>query len=176
MHKLLIQQLRRYCTGSVTEPQYEALLDAVSESYEHYERKVSLLESSLRISSAELGERNQLLREQLMQLEDTQDRLHQSLTALHAIFDATGEIIFSLDTRGHLLKSNKMGRELLPDVVKYEGVDKPISWNAIARMLLNSEHLDEITAWLKDDPARHITGTLAFTNGRIFEYHSLPQL
>ncbi len=176
MHKLLLKQLRRYCSDTSIEQQYGSFLQAISDAYAHHERGMSLLENSLEISSTELTERNHLLREQLLQLEETKDLLHQSLTALHAIFDATGEIIFSLDTRGRLLKSNKMGRELLPDVVKYEGVDKPISWNAIARMLLNSSHLEEITAWLAEDPARHITGTLAFTNGRIFEYHSLPQM
>lgn len=177
MHKLLIQQLRRYCADtSAIGQQHGALLQAISDAYDQHDRYLAVLENSLQVSSAELIARNQLLREQLLTLEDTQDQFQQSLTELHAIFDATGEIIFSLDIRGHLLKSNKMGRELLPDVAKYEGVRKPISWDAIARMLLNSYHLEEITAWLAEDPARHITGTLAFTNGRIFEYHSLPQM
>lgn len=176
MHTLLLQQLQCHCANSAIQQQYDSLFQAISATYEQYDHSMGMLENSLQASLAELNERNQLLREQLLTLGDTQAKLQQSLTALHAIFDATGEIIFSLDTRGHLLKSNKMGRELLPDVARYEGVTKPISWDAIARMLLNSSHLAEITAWLEEDPARHITGTLAFTNGRIFEYHSLPQL
>ncbi len=176
MHNLLLRQIKRCCTTHDIARDQAALCNAISETYERQEQEIQMLESSLFQTSKELNQRNQLLHEQLLTLTDTQDQLHKSLTALSATFDATGEIILSLDTTGQLIKSNKMGRELLPDIAKYEGLKKPISWNSVRKMLANAWHLGEIVGALTAQPDIHLKGTLHFKNGRIFEYHSLPQL
>jgi diguanylate cyclase (GGDEF)-like protein len=176
MHKLLLQQLQQHCEKAGLENQQAALLQAISDSYDQQELDRKLLDNSLYLTSKELNERTQLLRTQLKTLSDTQDQLQKSLTALNATFDATGEIILALDNTGRLLKSNKMARELLPDITKYEGKTQAISWHNVRKMLLNPWHLSEITNALQKQPSTHIKGTLHFINGRIFEYHSLPQL
>jgi len=176
MHKLLLQQLQQYCDAAGLEKQHAALLQTISDTYEQNELDRKVLDNSLYLTSKELNERTQLLRTQLKTLSDTQDQLQKSLTALNATFDATGEIILALDNTGRLLKSNKMGKELLPDIAKYEGKTQAISWQNVRKMLLNPWHLSEMTDALHKQPHAHIKGTLHFTNGRIFEYHSLPQL
>jgi diguanylate cyclase (GGDEF)-like protein len=176
MHKLLLQQLQQYCEVAGLEQQHAKLLQAISDTYEQNELDRKVLDSSLYLTSKELNERTQLLRTQLRTLSDTQDQLQKSLTALNATFDATGEIILALDNKGQLLKSNKMGKELLPDIAKYEGKHQAISWENVRKMLLNPWHVSEMTDALHQQPNAHIKGTLHFTNGRIFEYHSLPQL
>ena len=176
MHKLLLRQLQQYCEDAGLEAQQATLLQAISDTYDQHELDSKVLDNSLYLTSKELNERTQLLRTQLQTLSDTQDQLQKSLTALNATFDATGEIILALDNTGRLLKSNKMGRELLPDIAKYEGKPQAISWQNVRRMLLNPWHLSEMTDALQKEPSAHINGTLHFTNGRIFEYHSLPQL
>jgi sensor histidine kinase regulating citrate/malate metabolism len=176
MHKLLLRQLQQYCDDAGLKAQQAALLQAISETYDQHELDRKVLDNSLYLTSKELNERTQLLRTQLQTLSDTQDQLQKSLTALNATFDATGEIILALDNTGRLLKSNKMGKELLPDIAKYEGKHQAISWQNVRRMLLNPWHLSEMTDALQKEPSAHIKGTLHFTNGRIFEYHSLPQL
>ncbi len=176
MHKLLLRQLQQYCDDAGLKAQQAALLQAISETYDQHELDRKVLDNSLYLTSKELNERTQLLRTQLQTLSDTQDQLQKSLTALNATFDATGEIILALDNAGRLLKSNKMGKELLPDIAKYEGKPQAISWQNVRRMLLNPWHLSEMTDALQKQPCAHINGTLHFTNGRIFEYHSLPQL
>ncbi|HOY24460.1 MAG TPA: EAL domain-containing protein [Cellvibrio sp.] len=176
MHKLLLRQLQQYCDDAGLKGQQAALLQAISETYDQHELDRKVLDNSLYLTSKELNERTQLLRTQLQTLSDTQDQLQKSLTALNATFDATGEIILALDNTGRLLKSNKMGKELLPDIAKYEGKPQAISWQNVRRMLLNPWHLSEMTDALQKEPSAHINGTLHFTNGRIFEYHSLPQL
>ncbi len=176
MHKLLLRQLQQYCEDAGLEAQQAALLQAISDTYDQHELDRKVLDNSLYLTSKELNERTQLLRTQLKALSDTQDQLQKSLTALNATFDATGEIILALDNAGRLLKSNKMGKELLPDIAKYEGKTQAISWQNVRKMLLNPWHLNDMTDALQKQPNAHINGTLHFTNGRIFEYHSLPQL
>lgn len=176
MHKLLLQQLQQYCEDADLETQHAALLQAISDSYDRHELDRKVLDNALVLTSKELNERTQLLRTQLRTLSETQDQLQKSLTALNATFDTTGEIILALDNTGRLLKSNKMGKELLPDIAKYEGKPQAISWQNVRKMLLNPWHLSETTDALQKQPNAHIKGTLHFTNGRIFEYHSLPQL
>jgi len=176
MHKLLLRQLQQYCVTQRIEPEQNALFQAISDSYEQFEQDLKALENSLELRSKELLERNQSLHDQLVTLGDTQDQLQKSLTALSAIFDATGEIILSLDNHGQLVKSNQLGRELLPDITRYEGIQQPISWQNVRKTLLNSWHLGEIIDALQKQPDAHIKGTLHFINGRFFEYRSLPQM
>ena len=176
MHKLLLLQLQQYATDSTLLAQQPVLLKAISDSYSEHDADKQKLDDSLSVTTTELSERTQLLRTQLQTLTETQDQLQKSLTALNATFDATGEIILSLDNFGRLIKSNKMGKELLPDIAKYEGKNQTISWQNVHKMLLNPWHLSEIIESLQDQPSIRLTGTLHFTNGRIFEYHSLPQL
>ena len=176
MHKLLLLQLQQYATDSTLLAQQPVLLKAISDSYSEHDAGKQKLDDSLSVTTTELSERTQLLRTQLQTLTETQDQLQKSLTALNATFDATGEIILSLDNFGRLIKSNKMGKELLPDIAKYEGKNQTISWQNVHKMLLNPWHLSEIIESLQDQPNIRLTGTLHFTNGRIFEYHSLPQL
>ena len=176
MHKLLQRQIKRYSANIDLVQDYNLLLRSISDAYEQNEQGMKLLENSLYLTSAELNQRNQLLSAQLLTLKDTQDQLQKSLTALNATFDATGEIILSLDVHGCLIKSNKLGHELLPEIAKYEGVQRIISWQAVRKMLTNPWHLSEIIDKLTSHPECHIKGTLQFKNGRIFEYYSLPQL
>lgn len=176
MHKLLQRQIKRYCANILLIEEYQTLLRSISDAYEQNEQGMKLLENSLYLTSSELNQRNKLLRSKLLTLGDIQHQLLKSLTVLNATFDATGEIILSLDVNGCLIKSNNLGRELLPDLAKYEGIEKPISWQAVRRVLLNPWHLSEIREKLSLHPASHIKGTLEFTNGRVFDYHSLPQL
>lgn len=165
MHRLLLQQLQEYAAADLS-ASHAALLTAISATYKQHEHERTQHEH----------ERKQLLHAQLNTLSDTQDQLQKSLTAINAIFDATGEIILALDNAGRLIKSNKMARELLPDFTKYEGKPQVISWHNVRKMLLNPWHLDEIINSLNADPRIQLKGTLYFNNGRIFEYHSLPQL
>lgn len=67
MHKLLARQLRRYLGDSANalSGQWQALLQAVSESYQHSDEDRALLERSLEISSKELGDMNEHLRREI---------------------------------------------------------------------------------------------------------------
>jgi diguanylate cyclase (GGDEF)-like protein len=176
MHELLLLQLQQYTNDTTLFAHQPALLKAISDTYGELEADRQRLDKSLVVTKTDLDERTQLLRTQLQTLIETQDQLQKSLTALNATFDATGEIILSLDNFGRLIKSNKMGRELLPDIAKYEGKNQTISWQNVHKMLLNPWHLTEIIHALQQQPNIRLTGTLHFTNGRIFEYHSLPQI
>jgi diguanylate cyclase (GGDEF)-like protein len=176
MHKLLLRQLKRYSESPGLVVEQSALFAAISEAYEQQDRSMKLLEGSLYLTSKELNERNDALGNHLLTLSDIQDQLLKSITALNAIFDATGEIIFSMDNEGRLLRSNKMGHELLFDVAKLEGSDQLVTWSAIKKMLLNPEHVIDISHLLKNRPNEKLSGTLAFKNGHMFEYYSLPQL
>ena len=176
MHELLLLQLQQYTDDSTLLTQQPALLTAISDTYGELEADRQKLDNSLVVTKTNLDERNQLLHTHLQTLIETQDKLQKSLTALNATFDATGEIILSLDNFGRLIKSNKMGKELLPDIAKYEGKNQTISWQNVHKMLLNPWHLAEIVDSLQKQPSIRLTGTLHFTNGRIFEYHSLPQI
>ncbi|MDX2283456.1 MAG: ATP-binding protein [Bacteroidia bacterium] len=88
LHKLLLRQLRNYAPEFPAGP-LERLLQAVSDSYAHYERDREILERSMIISAQELTEANQRLR---------------------------GELAAGTEAYGQLLESLRLMEDLRPDL------------------------------------------------------------
>ena len=74
--------------------EYADIISRVSDAYELNERETNILERSLFITSNELNERNDLLKNQLNELSDTQQQLEHSISVLNATFDAIGEQVY----------------------------------------------------------------------------------
>ncbi|MGE3799406.1 MAG: PAS domain S-box protein [Candidatus Kapaibacterium sp.] len=82
-NSLLERQLRKYAEGKTIPPELQPLMQAISESYDHFEVDRKLIERSMDLSSGELLAANRKLwqerERQLLLLE----KLHQSFSALN---------------------------------------------------------------------------------------------
>ena len=85
MNKLLQHQVSKYLGKNPNLPEeFEALLEVISESYDHHERVRKLLEGSIEINSAEMKERNSnLMREAEQENRQVFAQLQESLQALN---------------------------------------------------------------------------------------------
>jgi serine phosphatase RsbU (regulator of sigma subunit) len=100
-NKLLERQLKRYMKNAPVIPeQFNALLSAISDSYDHYESDRSLLERSLEVSSGELNLANSKVREALAIIEaknkNILDSINYALRIQQAILPSEEEIRRSL--------------------------------------------------------------------------------
>lgn len=86
MNKLIQRQIRRFLGKNFEmTPEFEKLFNAISDSYNHYERDRILLERSLELSSHELGEANAQIRKEFEQQKLVFDKLRASLLEFHRI-------------------------------------------------------------------------------------------
>lgn len=79
LNKLLIRQAKKYLGGIENIPeQYHAFLNAISDSYKHYEKDHSLLERSIELCSAEMIELNQQLKNETEELKKAHSELKRT--------------------------------------------------------------------------------------------------
>jgi len=90
MNKLLQRQLQKHFGGADQVPgNFVDLLDAISDSYDHYEKDRKLIERSIDISSKEMIELNSQLKK------DKEDL--KAYKELKTLFDDINEVSFSID-------------------------------------------------------------------------------
>ena len=172
MHKLLQRQLKRALKDEAFETENNVLLQSISDAYSQNEQTLKMLERSLFLTSNELNERNETLKNQLASMEHVQAQLKHSLGLLQATFDSTGEIVLVYDLEGELISFNSMGKAFFNDI----NLTEVTTWKAFLDYLQDRDQLLLLVEELKEDPLKDLSGTLAMRDTRCFSFRSLPQI
>ncbi len=198
MHRLLKRQINKYISKQKLEGDFRPFIKAIDEAYQQNERDVEIIERSLNLASEELSERNELLRLEVEKQQAVQLELGQSLAALNATFDATGEAILAISAEGQVTKYNKMAEMLILSDGNFSDIndDKRLITNSVPEEL-DEESQPEISLaqfrnlfkqvvdfplFMREirqvgyNPLCELFGQVTLKNGHIFEYHSSPQL
>ncbi|GAA73693.1 MULTISPECIES: EAL domain-containing protein [unclassified Pseudoalteromonas] len=172
MHKLLARQLKRSKVDESFVQEYADIISRVSDAYELNEREINILERSLFITSNELNERNDLLKNQLNELSDTQQQLEHSISVLNATFDAIGEQVTVLDLKGNVVSANIMAREFFERF----NLDAYNYFSQIDKVIKKGNKSADIIAQLKADSKQALSGEFESIDDKHYSYRSLPQL
>jgi len=172
LHKLLARQLKRSKVDESFVQEYTDIISRVSDAYEQNEREINILERSLFITSNELNERNDLLKNQLNELSDTQQQLEHSISVLNATFDAIGEQVTVLDLKGNVVSANIMAREFFERF----NLDAYNYFSQIDKVIKKGNKSADIIAQLKADSKQTLSGEFESIDDKHYSYRSLPQL
>ncbi|WP_158728407.1 MULTISPECIES: ATP-binding protein [unclassified Flavobacterium] len=122
MHSLLKRQIDKKLNGGLND--LDIFLDAVNESYQNYESQIEMLQRAMKISSDELFEANQKLRDEAKSLKELNKNLQSILNSMSvgqefmtntAVFDSSEYI---KQQSIEIVKINKQREELLVDLEK----------------------------------------------------------
>ena len=152
--------------------EYADIISRVSDAYELNERETNILERSLFITSNELNERNDLLKNQLNELSDTQQQLEHSISVLNATFDAIGEQVTVLDLKGNVVSANIMAREFFERF----NLNAYNYFSQIDTIIKKGNKSADIIAQLKADSKQALSGEFESIDDKHYSYRSLPQL
>ncbi|MCE3258977.1 MAG: kinE 2 [Bacteroidetes bacterium] len=95
LNKLLQRQVRKYITSTKNLPEdFIALLNVISESYDHYEREQRILERSIDLSSKELIALNCQLKKDILERESAEEKLRLSNERYELATKATNDAIW----------------------------------------------------------------------------------
>ena len=172
MHKLLARQLKRSKVDESFVQEYADIISRISDAYELNEREINILERSLFITSNELNERNDLLKNQLNELSDTQQQLEHSISVLNATFDAIGEQVTVLDLKGNVVSANIMAREFFERF----NLNAYNYFSQIDKVIKKGNKSADIIAQLKADSKQALSGEFESIDDKHYSYRSLPQL
>src|SRR5437867_6316152 len=104
MHKLLVRQLKRHFGSMDSVPEeWKSLLEAIDAAYHEFDADRSLLERSMELASQELLERNQRLREDIMERQRAEGALRDSEAKYHALVAQSAEGIYLVDAHTKLI-------------------------------------------------------------------------
>jgi PAS domain S-box-containing protein len=97
LNKLLVRQIQKYTAGMENIPvEFHSLFEAISESYNHYERDHNLLERAIDLSSGEMISLNDELRGE-------SEKVKLAHKELKTLFENIEEVFFSVDMKSFKL-------------------------------------------------------------------------
>ena len=171
MNKLLQRQFQKYYGGvDQASEKFTKLLDAISESYNYYEKDRKMLEHSLEISSKEMIDLNANLKKE-------KEELAKSFSILEATLESTADGILVADFNGRIVRFNKKFVELwgIPQqILDLQDYEKAITF--VSDQLQNPDDFLAKAKNLYNHPQDVSFDVLQFKDGRAFERHSQPHL
>lgn len=176
MHRLLKRQLRRHTDSNEISESHADLFSAISDAYVQMDQERAMIERSLDLVSTELNQHNESLRKEVQKQQQAQDKLDTSLATLNAMFDATGEAILVFSPSGRIVKYNILAQKLF-GFPKHNGELLPfLSLKHLYKKLEDPGEFAKHFKTVKLDPSSDIFGQAKLLNGKIFEFHSSPQI
>jgi len=177
MHKLLKRQVNRLLGDMPVSGEMQALLEAVSATYEQSDKKQTLLERSLKLSSDESLARYESLEKELERNELQQNQLQNALGILNVTLDSTEEGIIAFDKDFKLIKYNQRYLniwELEADQLKLGMASVDLS-RLLVEKLINPETFCELRSFLHANPDKYGEAILELKSGRVLEWFAPPQ-
>lgn len=163
MNSLLKRQLRKYCNTESQTAEIETFIDAINKSYQNFDEQFLMLQRSMTISSEELSEANQKLKQEaqeqkelitklnkiintlkvykLSDEDETDDKELDGLKLIDFIDNQTKKIVDINQQRDHLLKNLEHQNQELNDFTHMVSHDLKSPLRSI----------DTLVTWLQED-------------------------
>jgi PAS domain S-box-containing protein len=176
MHKLLARQLRRFFGSPETLPAgLLPFVSVVEEAYRQSDSDRAMLEHSMEVVSAELGDRFRL-REALLASKKAEEELSRALSVLTATLESTADGIVVTSASRKILRMNQKFIDLwgMPqDIQESRDHDQTVGFtlDLLREPDQFVERMNQIYAQLEEESF----DVLHFKDARIIERYSLPQ-
>lgn len=125
MNKLLDRQVQKYLGGLLpNDDEFKKLLNAISETYDHYEKDRKLIERSIELSSKEMIDLNSELRRE-------KEELRKAHKELKTLFENINEVLFTVDMNAYKLIQISAGCEKIYGYTTGEFFDDVNLWQKV---------------------------------------------
>jgi PAS domain S-box-containing protein len=176
VHKLLARQIGRFFGSAENLPaELKPFVAAVEEAYRQSDSDRAMLEHSMEVVSAELGDRFRL-REALFASKRAEEELSHALAVLSATLESTADGILVVTASSKIVRMNQKFIDLwrIPARIQESRDHDQVVEFAIDQ-LQESEQFLQKTMQIRSEPETESFDVLSFKDGRIIERYSLPQ-
>ena len=176
MHKLLARQIRRFFGAPENlPPQLHAFVAAVEEAYVQSDSDRAMLEHSMEVVSAELGDRFRLSAA-LLASKRAEEELTAALSVLTATLESTADGILVVTAADEITRMNQKFIDLwgLPEHI-LQSRDHDKAREFAVGQLSDPEQFRRGIDQINAHPEEGSFDVLHFKDGRIVERYSLPQ-
>jgi signal transduction histidine kinase/CheY-like chemotaxis protein len=176
VHKLLARQIRRFFGSPENLPlELKSFVASVEEAYRQSDTDRAMLEHSMEVVSAELGDRFRL-REALLASKRAEEELSGALSVLTATLESTADGILVVVANSTTVRMNQKFIDLweIPgDIQESRNQDQVIEF-ALGKLQEPEQFLQRLGE-IRDKPEEESFDVLRFKDGRIIERYSIPQ-
>ena len=176
MHKLLTRQIRRFFGSAEAMPaELLPFVAAVEEAYRQSDADRAMLEHSMEVVSAELGDRFRL-RQALLTSQRAEEELSRALSLLSATLESTADGVLVTAEAGRVVRMNQRFIDVwgIPEDIQKSPVDGRALDFAVDKLRDPEEFLERIKQ-IYSQPEEKTFDVLHLKDGRVFERYSLPQ-
>ena len=176
MHKLLARQVRRFFGSPENLPaELQAFVASVEEAYRQSDSDRAMLEHSMEVVSAELGDRFRL-REALFDSKRAEEELSRALSVVTATLESTADGILVASSGGKIVRMNQKFIDLwgIPHHLQESRHHDEALEFAVGLLQEPEQFLQRIEE-IYEQPEEESSDVLHFKDGRIIERYSLPQ-
>jgi two-component system, cell cycle sensor histidine kinase and response regulator CckA len=176
VNKLLARQIRRFFGSPENLPaEFQPFVAAVEEAYRQSDTDRAMLEHSMEVVSAELGDRFRL-REALLASRRAEEELSRTLSVLTATLESTADGILVVSASSKIVRMNQKFIDLwgIPEQIQ-ESRDQDQAIEFARGKLQEPEQLIHKIGQIDGQPEEESFDVLHFKDGRIIERYSLPQ-
>jgi PAS domain S-box-containing protein len=176
VHKLLARQIRRFFGSPENLPaELQAFVASVEEAYRQSDTDRAMLEHSMEVVSAELGDRSRL-REALLDSKRAEEELNRALSVVTATLESTADGILVATSGGKIVRMNQKFIDMwgIPHHIQ-ESRHQDEALEFAVGLLHEPEQFLKRIAEIYRQPEQESFDVLRFKDGRIIERYSLPQ-
>ncbi len=176
MHKLLTRQIRRFFGSAEAMPaELLPFVAAVEEAYRQSDADRAMLEHSMEVVSAELGDRLRL-RQALLTSQRAEEELSRALSVLSATLESTADGVLVTAEGGRIVRMNQQFIDVwgMPEDIQKSTDDGRALEFAVDKLRDPEEFLERIKQ-IYSRPEEKTFDVLHLKDGRVFERYSLPQ-
>lgn len=178
MNKLLQRQMVKHLGSMDAAPtELQTLFASISEAYDGFDADRRLIERSLDISSQELTEINNRLREEIVERKTADDELRHSVSLLTATLESTADGILVDDRQGRVKNFNRKFVTMwrVPDSILASGqIEQLVSYGMA--QVRDPETFRDRMLQFRTDPTGEGSDIIYLKDGRVFDRYSKPQV
>lgn len=176
MNRLLKRLTKRHLEKFKNDQSINNFIDDITKIFAQQEEEREFMERVLTLSSSELNEINQSLKENLDQNKENQRYLEKLVAKQNALFNATTEAIFSFNPDNEIEALNQAAIEFLDIETSEVNKEEVLTCDLFMDRLAERDAFSNDIAEIRENKLAMVHGFFPTIDGRYHEFYSVPEV
>lgn len=175
MNRILKRLINKHLAQYSDDHNIASFVGEIESIFKQHNDERKFMERTLTLSSEELNEINQSLKENLVANERNQIYLETLLAKQHALFDASTEAVFSFNNDNEIDNMNQAGVDFLC-LSEADLQQDVLTCDLFMARLADQDKFNKDIQPIRDEEHAKVQGVFQGVDNRFYQYYSVPEL